>query len=85
MSAFAYSRRKAFRPKAANTNKAKTRRRAPPSSVLINAVLEHADLRDDMGGGRVMLRLSAAVPIESPSAGPAITRMPACPTITSAA
>ena len=60
MTAFAYSRRKAFRPKAANANKAKTRRRAPPSSALINAVLEHADLRDDMGGGRVMLRLSVA-------------------------
>jgi hypothetical protein len=25
---------------------------------MIDAVLEHADLRDDMGGGRVMLRLS---------------------------
>jgi hypothetical protein len=25
---------------------------------MINAVLEHADLRDEMGGGRVMLRLS---------------------------
>jgi hypothetical protein len=34
------------------------RRRLPPSSDLINAVLECADLRDDLGGGRVMLRLS---------------------------
>ena len=35
-----------------------TRRRLPPSAELINMVLEHADLRDDLGGGRVMLRLS---------------------------
>lgn len=34
------------------------RRRAPPSAMLISVVLEYADLRDDMGGGRVMLRLS---------------------------
>lgn len=35
-----------------------TRRRLPPSAELINMVLEHADLRDDLGGGRVMLRMS---------------------------
>jgi hypothetical protein len=35
-----------------------TRRRLPPSADLINFVLEHADLRDELGGGRVMLRLS---------------------------
>ena len=34
------------------------RRRSPPSAMLISVVLEYADLRDDMGGGRVMLRLS---------------------------
>ncbi len=34
------------------------RRRMPPSAMLISVVLECADLRDDMGGGRVMLRLS---------------------------
>ncbi len=34
------------------------RRRAPPSAMLISVVLECADLRDDMGGGRVILRLS---------------------------
>jgi hypothetical protein len=45
------------RPKAAAA-KAKSRRRAPPSSALINAVLERSDLRDDLGGGRVLLRLS---------------------------
>ncbi|MGA0603766.1 hypothetical protein ACO2Q3_23870 [Caulobacter sp. KR2-114] len=33
-------------------------RRMPPSAMLISVVLEYADLRDDMGGGRVMLRLS---------------------------
>jgi hypothetical protein len=36
------------------------RLRPPPTGKLINAVLEHADLRDDMGGGRVMLRVSPA-------------------------
>ena len=36
------------------------RLRPPPSSALIDAVLEFADLRDDMGGGRVLLRLSPA-------------------------
>lgn len=34
--------------------------RAPPSSALINAVIEHADLVDDMGGGRKLLRLTPA-------------------------
>ncbi len=34
------------------------RRRMPPSAMLLNVVLEYADLRDDMGGGRVMLRFS---------------------------
>ncbi len=33
-------------------------RRLPPSAMLLSVVLEYADLRDDMGGGRVMLRLS---------------------------
>lgn len=34
------------------------RRRMPPSAMLISVVLEYADLRDEMGGGRVLLRLS---------------------------
>jgi hypothetical protein len=54
----AYPRRKSFRPHPKAKAKAAGRRRAPPSSALINAVLEHADLRDDLGGGRIMLRLS---------------------------
>ncbi len=37
-----------------------SRLRPPPSSALIDTVLEFADLRDDMGGGRVLLRLSPA-------------------------
>lgn len=37
---------------------ATTFRRLPPSAMLLSVVLEYADLRDDMGGGRVMLRLS---------------------------
>ena len=31
---------------------------SPPSGALINAVLEHADIREELGGGRVVLRLS---------------------------
>ena len=30
----------------------------PPSGALINAILEHADIRQDLGDGMVMLRLS---------------------------
>ena len=61
MPAFAHARRRPSRPKPRlNAAWVVGRRRAPPSSVLIDAVLEHADLRDDMGGGRVMLRLSPA-------------------------
>ncbi|HWF78522.1 MAG TPA: hypothetical protein VN694_15255 [Caulobacteraceae bacterium] len=30
----------------------------PPSGALINAILEHADVRHDLGEGRVLLRLS---------------------------
>lgn len=35
-----------------------TRLRPPPSGALIDALLAWADLRDDLGGGRVLLRLS---------------------------
>jgi len=35
-------------------------KRTSPSTHLINAVLEHADLRDELGGGRVLLRVSSA-------------------------
>ena len=35
-----------------------SRRRAPPSAALIGLVLEFADLRDDLGGGRILLRFS---------------------------
>jgi len=31
----------------------------PPSGALINAILEHADVRQELGAGRVVLRLSA--------------------------
>ena len=30
----------------------------PPSGALINAILEHADIREDIGAVRIMLRLS---------------------------
>lgn len=56
----AYNRRNALRPRAGRPlwSRPAAPRRLPPSSRLINTVLEHADLRDDMGGGRVLLRLS---------------------------
>ena len=55
-----FNRRNALRPRAGRPlwSKPSPARRLPPSSGLINTVLEHADLRDDMGGGRVLLRLS---------------------------
>ena len=61
MTAFAHARRRRSRPNSRlNAAWVVGRRRSPPSSALIDAVLEHADLRDDMGGGRLMLRLSPA-------------------------
>jgi hypothetical protein len=61
MALSAYYRRPALtrRPRIGPAQTA-ARRRPPPSAALINAVLEHADLRDELGGGRVMLRLSPA-------------------------
>ena len=60
MSKPAYNRRNALRPRAGRPlwSKPASPRRLPPSSSLINAVLEYADLKDDMGGGRVLLRFS---------------------------
>ncbi len=46
------------RRRAAARSAPPVRRRMPPSAMLISVILECADLRDDMGGGRVMLRLS---------------------------
>ncbi|MEO8811336.1 MAG: hypothetical protein ABI376_00290 [Caulobacteraceae bacterium] len=40
--------------------RARERLRPPPSAALIDAVLEHADLRDELGGGRVLLRIGPA-------------------------
>ena len=49
------------RPKAgAGRAKPAARLRSPPSAALIDAVLAWSDLRDDLGGGRVLLRLSPA-------------------------
>jgi len=56
----AYSPYRARPRHASGRPKAPTRLRPPPTGDLINAVLEYADLRDDMGGGRVMLRVSPA-------------------------
>jgi hypothetical protein len=58
----AYNRRNALRPRAGRPlwSKPAAPRRLPPSSAVINAVLEFADLKDDMGGGRVLLRFSPA-------------------------
>jgi hypothetical protein len=54
MVALAYSRKGYAR----RTPKAAPPRRMPPSANLISLVLEHADLRDDIGGGRTLMRLS---------------------------
>jgi hypothetical protein len=32
--------------------------RQPPSGTLINAILQYADIQEDLGAGRVLLRLS---------------------------
>jgi hypothetical protein len=56
----AYARRRANgfvrkTPAAATTSQPK---RQPPSGALINVILEYADIRHDLGGERVILRLS---------------------------
>jgi hypothetical protein len=52
-------RQRLFNPRAkGGVAKKTTRRRTPPSAALIDLVLECADLRDDLGGGRLLLRLS---------------------------
>jgi hypothetical protein len=51
-------RQRPFATRAKGAPKKTTRRRAPPSAALIDLVLECADLRDDLGGGRLLLRLS---------------------------
>lgn len=45
-------------------------RSAPPSGDLINAILQYADVQADVGGGRVMLRLSPARRADPVIAGP---------------
>ena len=56
--AYRFRRTTNFRPKAKTAPKP---RWTPPPAYLISAVLEHADLRDDMGGGKVLMRLSPAL------------------------
>jgi hypothetical protein len=51
----AFARKSFFRRPAA---KRADRVRTPPSSALIDVVLMNADLRDELGGGRVLMRLS---------------------------
>ena len=58
--AFSPPRRPRSQTAAAPRRKAATRLRPPPSATLIDAVLAWADLRDEIGGGRVLLRLSPA-------------------------
>jgi hypothetical protein len=50
-------RPRSFAPRARSAPTKTTRRRVPPSAALIDLVLECADLRDDLGGGRLLLRL----------------------------
>ena len=54
MAVLAYPKSRA----AAQTRKQAAERR-PPSGELINTILQYADLQQSMGGGRVMLSLSA--------------------------
>ncbi len=60
LTAYRFRRTSNFRPKAKPKATPKARW-TPPPAYLISAVLEHADLRDDMGGGKVMMRLSPAL------------------------
>ena len=43
---------------------------APPSGDLLNAILQYADVMQDMGGGRTLLRLSAQRMADAVIAGP---------------
>ena len=72
------TRQRPFAARAKPMAKKTTRRRAPPSALLIDLVLEYADLRDDLGGGRVLMRLSPdclADPDLRRRAGPDAARM----------
>jgi hypothetical protein len=71
-------RPRSFASRAKGVAKKSTRRRAPPSAALIDLVLECADLRDDLGGGRVLMRLgpdSLADPVLRARAGVEAGRM----------
>ncbi len=61
MAVLAYPKAAARTPsrKAALKPAAKPAERRPPSGDLINTILQYADLQQPMGGGRVMLSLSA--------------------------
>ena len=58
MVAYAFKSHKRLAPR--NKPHKAERLRPPPSAAMIDAVLQHADLRDELGGGRVLLRLSPA-------------------------
>ena len=60
MAVSTYRRPRSSTQAAARRKATATRLRPPPSAALIDAVLAWADLRDDLGGGRVLLRLSPA-------------------------
>ena len=52
--------------------------RQPPSGALINAILQYADIQDDLGAGRVLLRLSdrrRADPVISDLLGREVARL----------
>ena len=60
MAVSTYRRPKSSTAATSRTKAVVTRLRSPPTGALIDAVLSWADLRDDLGGGRVLLRLSPA-------------------------
>ncbi len=65
---------KPLRPKRARKNPAQALAalpvRQPPSGALINAILQYADVQQDLGGGQILLRLS-----ERRSADPVIAEL----------
>jgi hypothetical protein len=58
MPVLAYPKAKPFARRRPVATPAVAKTAAPPSGDLINAILQYADVMQDMGGGRTLLRLS---------------------------
>lgn len=70
MPVLAYPKSKSFARRRPVAVPAVAKTVAPPSGDLINAVLQYADVMQDMGGGRTLLRLSAQRMADPVIAGP---------------